>query len=100
VYFVAVNGFIKIGFAGDVISRARTIWCNWPGFEIEPLGWIRLRDFPSGTYELDIEAVMHQRFAHLRERGEWFLDDAEIRNWVTQYARQWPRRPAPRSVRP
>jgi hypothetical protein len=89
VYFVACNGFIKIGVAGNVVTRARTIWQNCPGHDVVPLGWFReYVDYPTWPY--DFERVLHVQFRHLREKGEWFRDDGEIRAFVSRYARPWP----------
>jgi hypothetical protein len=35
------------------------------------------------------EAAHHQRFAHLRVRGEWFRPDAELLEYIEHHATPW-----------
>jgi hypothetical protein len=63
--------WVKIGKAGDVIRRCREleIACG------EPLHILLVLDG-------DQQNELHDRFAHLRIGGEWFLYDEEIRDFV------------------
>lgn len=75
VYFIAPESPVrmKIGKANDVRARLRglqtgsperlKIWATMPGDECE-------------------EKRLHRRFAHLREHGEWFRYEPELRAFV------------------
>lgn len=62
---------IKIGYcASDPNTRLRQLQCGNP----EDLRLIAVRDG-----DMEAEAYWHERFAHLRIRGEWFKWCDEIR---------------------
>lgn len=69
VYFLRCQGFIKIGSAGDASARHKAVQTVSP-FEVELLCAI------PGNEKL--ERQLHQRFGHLRERGEWFRAAPEL----------------------
>jgi hypothetical protein len=64
---------IKIGCAGDPESRAAQISTACP-VDVSLLGYIE-GDFAR-------EAELHQIFAHLRKRGEWFEGSDELRHEI------------------
>lgn len=74
VYFVEALGFVKIGRSVDVDSRLKSFATSLP---VEPklLGTV-----PGGLDDQgrSVEAVFHERFAHLRVRGEWFRHEGEL----------------------
>lgn len=76
VYFLRSisTGLVKIGHSIDPKRRAASI-ASQSGATAELL--LVLRD--AGTRG---EAVMHSRFAHLRERGEWFRAAPELLDFI------------------
>lgn len=77
VYFLrsGARGPIKIGKARDVQRRVDEIKAGNP-YELRVLAVM-----PGGRAE---ERELHERFAHLRLRGEWFRPAAELRDFVKQ----------------
>lgn len=75
VYFIEATGScrIKIGSAGDPVARLREMQTGSP-YELKLLVFI------PGGYALEQE--LHERFARLRDRGEWFIADAEIFEFI------------------
>lgn len=76
VYFVERDGFVKIGYAFNVANRIREInrgSSSIPGMTITPVRL--LATMPGGKRN---ERWLHERFAHVRVDGEWFLPDAEM----------------------
>lgn len=73
VYFVAVRGFIKIGWSENWRARVKHIQVNNPE-EIEVL-------LVLGRPKI-FEQTMHADFAAHRARGEWFHDCPEIRAYI------------------
>lgn len=67
------SGPVKIGKADDVEGRIAALQVGHP----EELRLIRLVDT-----DFDAEPSFHDRFAHLRIRGEWFRFDAEMMTFV------------------
>jgi len=76
VYFVERDGFVKIGFAFNVPNRIREInrgSSSIPGMTVSPVRL--LATMPGGKRN---ERWLHDRFAHVRVDGEWFLPDDEM----------------------
>lgn len=66
------DGPLKIGFtASSVLNRVAAIQSACP-FDLKLMGWV------NGDYE----AQLHQKFAHLRIRGEWFSPSVELIEFV------------------
>lgn len=88
VYFIqpASGGLIKIGWARDPETRRNELQTGSP----VPLRII-------GTIEGDqkLEREIHGRFAHLREHGEWFRPQQEIKAFMDEQlaARRMDREP-------
>jgi hypothetical protein len=77
VYFIQVKEFVKIGFSMNNVSiRMKDLQCGCP-FEMNLLGTI------PGTEAT--ENMLHVRFAHLRQRGEWFFASAELMDAIKVY---------------
>jgi hypothetical protein len=77
VYYIQIDGLIKIGYAADVAKRMRSYPPTAQLLAVEP-----------GT--LKVEKARHQHFGkHLAKGREWFSDVPELREWidtlVTQY---------------
>ena len=70
VYFIAVRGFIKIGWTRNWADRLSNLQCANP----EPIEVVALLARPA-VYE----QTMHKKFKEFRARGEWFRDCKEIR---------------------
>lgn len=71
IYFVRSGRFVKIGWTTkNVAARIRTIANALP----EPIEVLGVR--PGTRFD---EARLHSRFAHCRQRGEWFTDNDDIR---------------------
>lgn len=69
VYFIQAGDAVKIGFSETVTKRFAGIQSNHPA-ELELLGTV-----PASA---DTERAYHERFAHLRIRGEWYRADQEL----------------------
>jgi hypothetical protein len=80
VYFIKSgdDGLIKIGWTNDVDSRLATLQTGSP----EVLSLLALVIGAQAD-----ERRLHQKFAHLRVRGEWFQDCAEIREYIRAIGR-------------
>jgi len=73
VYFMhAENGLIKIGKSTDVKARLSQLQT------LSPIS-IRIINTPLCTAT---EAELHQRFAHLRDHGEWFTPGKELLDFI------------------
>ena len=82
VYFARRDGFIKIGTTQILRDRLRQISKGSgmiPGMTIGPVELLAV--VPGDRYE---EKRLHQRFAHLRVGGEWFLPDDELMGFITE----------------
>jgi hypothetical protein len=73
IYFVAVPGFIKIGWSRTWERRVAALQTSNP--ETVELLLVIER-------EKAFEKVLHQRFAEHRASGEWFQDNPEIRAYI------------------
>lgn len=78
VYFAqSLNGgLIKIGFAVDPVRRLKALATG----SSEPLAF--LGQTPGTRFT---ERKIHEQFAHLRERGEWFRPAPELTAYVGQF---------------
>ena len=72
-YFIAGAGLIKIGISTNVTSRFRTIRNS------SPVPVALVATMPGCTA---LEGILHSKFDHLRQHGEWFTDDGEIRRFI------------------
>lgn len=73
IYFVEADGHIKIGFAKNWRSRITTL-------QIANHRRLKVVGVIAGSQEQ--ERGLHQRFAHLRSRGEWFQKGEELANYI------------------
>lgn len=75
VYLIrAANGLVKIGFTNNLARRLHNLNSASP-LDLKVIGCIKT------AIAETIEAELHERYRHLRIRGEWFqLDDADVRD--------------------
>lgn len=72
VYYVALDGLIKIGYSQDVTERLRAYPPTAKLLAVEP-----------GNKH--VERKRHQRFGkHLAKGREWFTDAPELREWIDE----------------
>ena len=102
VYFVRVAGseLVKIGKAGNVAARLRTLQAGAP----EPLESLHTVE---ATCQTGAETYFHRRFAAQRVRGEWFsltAEDLDAVRAITSYCEACPEpvkpEPRPKKVKP
>lgn len=80
VYFLKRFQFVKIGYAVDVRKRIKDINVGSsiiPGMVCVPVKL--LATIPGGRPK---EQKLHQRFAHLRVAGEWFIGSSELMHFI------------------
>jgi hypothetical protein len=79
IYFIQSGDseFVKIGYcAGEARARLGQLQVGNP----LPLRLVSVKE--GGK---NIEALLHDRFEHLRVRGEWFKWDAELRDFARPF---------------
>lgn len=81
VYFIACEGFVKIGTSSDVKARLRTMRA------MNPLPLTLLLVIVGGQ---PVEREMHMRFAAHRHRDEWFRLDGDLREFLISSGAQIP----------
>lgn len=79
VYFLTDEAAIKIGWSGSPPERAKTLQVG----NHKPL---RIMASIPGT--ADDEAIAHERFSHLRVRGEWFRYVPELLDFIAHVQKQ------------
>ena len=69
---------VKIGLSRNIFRRLHEMQVGSPDrlilqtlFTTEDPAWL--------------EQMLHQRFRHLRVRGEWFRPDADMEDWLSTY---------------
>lgn len=77
VYFLKAKslGLIKIGFSGNVAKRVSSLQTSSPD------DLLLMKIIKGGQ---KVEATLHQKFAKLRVRGEWFSPDKELVDFITE----------------
>ena len=75
VYFVAVRGYIKIGWTTDWRGRLSNLRVSNP----EPIEVLLILGRPQ-----IFEKTMHRQFAEHRAHGEWFRDHPDIRAYIDE----------------
>lgn len=73
IYFISSGDAVKIGISQDVARRLESLQCGSP-VELTLLG-----TRPGGEVE---ERALHQKFAHLRIRGEWFRLERDLLEFI------------------
>jgi len=77
IYFVLCGlgdeGFVKIGYSKDIVSRIEALQPGAPE-KLELVGRM------PGTIQM--ERAIHKQFSHLRKRGEWFHFTDELWDFV------------------
>lgn len=86
VYFVACEGYVKIGLSSNVVQRFRTIQVANP-FKVEPLGFIA-KSSPLEAEKLEVQ--LHERFKPERIHGEWFRYSQDLGDFISEHAAPWP----------
>jgi len=76
VYFIAINEFVKIGYTGSLRRRL------WQMQSLSPYPIELLHSIPGDEF---LEEYLHAKFSHLRHRGEWFLRDAELIDFIARH---------------
>jgi hypothetical protein len=94
IYFVECEGFIKIGWARNVVRRFYELETGNP-YRLIPVAFIAV---PDASQLAKTERAWHVRFAVLRERGEWFRAAPILRDAITLGASQWPTLARPRCL--
>lgn len=79
VYFIAGAGLIKIGTAKVVRTRLRDLQIGSP---------VRLDLLIAVRGSRELETLLHQRFDHLHEHGEWFRAAPELTAFVDEMRRR------------
>lgn len=80
IYFIRCNApqaFIKIGIARELANRLSMLQIGCP-YDIDVVATM-----PGNRAA---EAALHERFAHLRERGEWFREAPDLLDFVATLA--------------
>ena len=82
VYFFHCQGFVKIGYSKDPLSRLRQIrsmdGTKYPeGMDCSTATLITTE--PGG---FDRERELHAKFSHLRHTGEWFTEAPELAEYI------------------
>lgn len=74
VYFLRSQGFVKIGYATDLVRRMEALQIANP-IDLELVLFLQTRTLSDAV---TLERALHRRFAQHRHRGEWFRDCPEI----------------------
>ena len=76
IYFLydRTNQAIKIGVSSDPEKRVEAIRSSSPQ-DLTPIRYVRIKDGLNGFL---VEQSLHERFSHLRIRGEWFRAEPEL----------------------
>ena len=88
VYFIRAPqlGLIKIGVANCIHRRLADFG------QIIPLDLEVLGVMPCGRQSI-LEQMLHGKFRHLRERGEWFREDEVLLTYIKEHAHPVPAKP-------
>lgn len=73
IYFVLCNQYVKIGTTDNMTNRIQSLQSSSP-YKLEVL---KIMDAPD-----EYEKQLHKEFAHLHIRGEWFLYEQPIQNFI------------------
>lgn len=73
VYFVYINGTIKIGYATDLIKRISAYKTHTP--------FIRIMGLING--DLKLEKSIHEKFKHLNINNEFFKPEFELLKYIS-----------------
>lgn len=73
VYFLRSNGLIKIGLTTDLPKRIAAL-------KTASANVIELIATVAGDRQLEMK--LHKRFAHLRQHGEWFAENDELKGFI------------------
>lgn len=84
VYFVERDGFVKIGTTIRLAERLKALSRGDCAIDGLTPGPVELLATMSG--DVSAESELHERFAHLRIGGEWFLPDDELRAFIAELA--------------
>lgn len=87
VYFVRSGDFIKIGVSENVVRRVQNALLAWNPHDVHIMGWIHETDCEAAQM---LERRLHQRFAHLRHRLEWFRAECELLDFVASEVKPFP----------
>ncbi len=81
VYFIKCNSFVKIGYAVNAKCRLHDIQVCSP-YKCKLLGSLRCDS--KGT-AVNFEKSLHKKFSHIRKRGEWFMYNDEIKEFIRKW---------------
>lgn len=84
IYFITDGEALKIGFSGAPDQRLRDLQAASPR---------ELRIMAKFHGKMSDEQALHQKFGHLRLRGEWFKDNGEIAEHIESLAAKKPDHP-------
>lgn len=76
IYFIGHTDYIKIGYTNDISSRLKALQVGSP-IELKMIGLI--------DGDMEYELFIHNKFNHLKIRGEWFKYTKEIENFILSF---------------
>lgn len=81
------NDWVKVGYATDIRKRFLSLAGAVPVGRVRVIAFIPMT---SPTAMMLRESELHEAFAAYRVRGEWFQDNAVLREYIAQHAQLWP----------
>jgi hypothetical protein len=84
VYFVLSGDYVKIGVSEHVRRRVQNAAMAWNPHAVKVLGWIHEPDCEAAQI---LERRLHQQFARIRHRLEWFHATDELLAFIAANAK-------------
>ena len=79
VYFIACDGFVKIGLTDSITKRVREFSCGHPTSTYEVLAVL--------PGDRAAESELHSLFKHAHHRGEWFHLTPDLQQFINEVTR-------------
>lgn len=80
-YFIQCGEFVKIGFTNRQPSERLSSLQTGTPYQLTLLATVSSNKFSEGE--------LHQRFAELRHRGEWFIASSELLTFIEMECEVW-----------
>ena len=88
VYFIRCEQYVKIGISYDPASRLHQIKSSGGSLIPKRMDFTQAAIIATEPGGFDREQELHAKFAHLRDRGEWFIEAPELTEYIESLSKE------------
>jgi len=88
VYFIRCEQYVKIGISYNPAGRLQQIKSSGGSLIPKRMDFTQAAIIATEPGGFDREQELHAKFAHLRDRGEWFIEAPELTEYIESLSKE------------